>query len=179
MKKLQTPFAGFLILLIIISCRKDLRHDSQSESAFIESSSTSFNAIDSNIKESELLGNFNWTKVNLPSRSIFHTNIITEISSETAEKGLVRVFKTQDEGSTFQALPFEEIINGEKHYWYYQVNEGNIMISVDVYGSQTKPALNNMFKTIVLNKTAIENFNASGIEASILMTMSINELTSK
>ena len=179
MKKLQAPFAGLLILLTFFSCRKDLQHDSQVEPLSLEMPSSSINSTDSNITESGWQGNLNWTEVSLPSRSVFHTSLITEISSETAEKGLVRIFKTTDGGNTLQSLPFEETVNGEKHYWYYQVNEGNVMISVDVYGTQTKPANTNLFKSIVLNKSALEDFKSSGKNASKLMTMSLNELTSR
>jgi hypothetical protein len=178
-KKLQAPFAGLLILLTFFGCRKDLQHDNQVESQSLELPSSTINATDSNITESGWQGDLNWTEVSLPSRSVFHTNLISEISSETAEKGLVRIFKTTDGGNTLQSLPFEETVNGEKHYWYYQVNEGNVMISVDVYGTQTKPSNSNMFKAIVLNKSALEKFNASGKNASKLMTMSLNELTSR
>lgn len=173
--KLKTPFAGLAIVCSILSCQKDVQHLNSSE---IHQTSVAGKAQSSNLIESEWNKNLTWTKVELPSRTVFYANIATGISAETETQGLVRVFKSST-SSNAQSLPFEETVNGTKLYWYYQVSEGNIMIAVDVYGSKENPASGNAFKSIVLNKEAVTNLAAKGNTKSRLMTMPLETLTTQ
>lgn len=178
MKKLQAPFAGLLILLTVLSCRKDLQQTTQSTTPDVSQQTSVAAVATSGIVESGWQKNLTWTSVERPTHSIFYTNIKTDISAETAEKGLVRVFKSSDAVAS-QSLPFEETVNGHKYYWYYQVTEGNVMVSVDVYGSTENPGVASLFKSVVLTKDAVANFETHGDNRTKLMQMSAEAMTSK
>jgi hypothetical protein len=172
--KLKTPFAGLAILCTILSCQKDVQQLNSSE---IHQTSVAGKAQSSNLIESEWNKNLTWTKVELPSRTVYYTNIATAISAETETQGLVRVFKSSA-SSNAQSLPFEETVNGSKHYWYYQVSEGNIMIAVDVYGSKENPAMPDAFKSVVLTPQAVASLEVKGNTRGAVMTMPLEALTS-
>lgn len=173
MKSLKTPLPGLLLLLAILGCQKDLQQNQlPPEIGQPKTSAVSKNV---NVTESEWKGNLDWSNVELPSHSVFYTNVKTDISAETSEQGLVKIFKSSS--SNPQSLPFEENANGRKYYWYYQVTEGNVMISVDVYGSKENPG--GIFKSVVLNKEAVADFEARGYSKTELMKMPLEALTRK
>jgi hypothetical protein len=173
MNHLKTPFAGLVILCTILSCQKDMQHEVSSENKQTVTSSS----IQNQIIQSDWNKNLSWNKVELPSHTVFYTNVKTNVSSETEDKGMVRVFKSSN-SSTSQSLPFEETVNNHKYYWYYQVTEGNVMISVDVYGSQQNPATTSAFKSVVLTKDAVTNLEAKGNSRTALMTMPLERFAS-
>jgi hypothetical protein len=178
MKKTHAMLAGLMLLLTALSCRKDLEQNQTEATPTIQPTATvTATATVSGVSESEWQKDLSWTYVERPTRSIFYTNIKADISEETAEKGLVRVFKFSDSGAP-QSLPFEETVNGQKNYWYYQVTEGNIMISVDVYGSKNNPATSSLFKSVVLSKDAVANFETQGKTRAKLMAMPVEAMTS-
>jgi hypothetical protein len=174
MKNLKTPFAGLAILCTILSCQKDVQ---QLKSTETHPTSVSGNTQNLNLIESEWNKNLTWTKVELPSHSVFYSNIKTTISAETETQGLVRVFKSSNAVNA-QTLPFEETVNGNKYYWYYQVSEGNIMIAVDVYGTKENPAIASAFKSVVLTREAVADLEAKGNTRTTVMTMPFESLTS-
>ena len=176
MKKLQAPIAGFLLLLATAGCRKDIQENLKSSSTETVQVSTEGTAKQNGITESEWQGSLSWTSVERPTYSIFFTTIKSDISAETAEAGIVRVFKSSANGKQ-QSLPFEETVNGQKYYWYYQVTEGTVMIAVDAYGSKTNPADASLFKTVVLNKDAVTSLEAKGNSRARLMDMSVESIT--
>lgn len=179
MKKLQAPIAGLILLLTAASCKKDLQQSQMPEPA-IESSQVTVasNSAPDGISESEWQTGSSWTAVERPTHSVFYTDIKADISSETSEQGLIRILKTSNSG-TVQSLPFEETVNGNKHYWYYQVTEGNVMIAVDVYGSTSNPAQGSLFKSVVLTKEAVSGHEAKGNTKARLMSMPVEEITGK
>jgi hypothetical protein len=170
MKHLKTPFIGLAILCTILSCQKDVQQQNSPE----DNPSV---AIEKTIIESDWSKNLSWSKVELPSHTVFYTNIKTSISAETESQGLVRVFKSSHSSAT-QSLPLEEVVNGKNFYWYYQATEGNLMISVDVYGSAENPATTAAFKSVVLTRGAVTNFETKGNTRTSIMTMPLEELTS-
>jgi hypothetical protein len=172
--KLKTPFVGLAILCSILSCKKDVQQVNSLEN---HQASITGKAQDLNFIESDWNKNLTWTKVELPSHTVFYTNMKTDISAETETQGLVRVFKSS-KSSAAQSLPFEETVNGSKHYWYYQVSEGNVMIAVDVYDSKDNPAIADAFKSVVLTPEAVASLEAKGNTRSTVMTMSFESLTS-
>ena len=179
MKKLQAPIAGLIILLAAASCKKDLQQNQMPEQAIETSQATVANSAPEGISESEWQTSSSWTAVERPTHSVFYTDIKADISSETAEQGLIRIVKTSNSGNTVQSLPFEETVNGNKYYWYYQVTEGNVMIAVDVYGSKSNPAQGSLFKSVVLTKEAISGHEAKGNTKAELMSMPVEEITGK
>ncbi|MBO9572200.1 MAG: hypothetical protein J7497_08335 [Chitinophagaceae bacterium] len=174
MKNLKTPFAGLAILCTVLSCQKNVQQLNFTENPPVAIAASTQNL---NLIESDWNKNLSWTKVELPSHTVFYTNIKTNISAETETQGLIRVFKSSN-SSTSQSLPFEEAIEGQKYYWYYQVTEDNVMISVDVYGSKDNPATESSFKSVVLSKEAVANLEAKGNTKSRLMTIPLETLTS-
>ena len=88
-----------------------------------------------------------------------------------------RVFISTDGGRTSRSLPFEEVIQGEKRYWYYQVTAGNIMVAVDVYGNSSNPMLDKQFKTVVISKEGIVEFESQGESKEDLMSLPLQTLT--
>jgi len=181
MKKIHAPIAAIAIFLTIASCKKDLQENPIKESA-IETTAV---AVENNkvaaqgISESEWISNTSWTSVQRPSHSVFFTNIKSDISVETAEQGLIRIVKANGTGNSVKSLPFEETINGTRYYWYYQVTEGNVMIAVDVYGSNTNPAEGSLFKSVVLTKEAVADQETKGNTKDKLMSMPVETITAK
>ncbi|MFL5772648.1 MAG: hypothetical protein ACJ75F_05795 [Flavisolibacter sp.] len=177
MKKLQAPIAGAIILLLATAgCRKDFQENHSSNSTEATPTLKTETVKQNGITESEWQGNLSWTSVERPTYSIFFTTIKSDISAETADAGIVRVFKSSANGKQ-QSLPFEETVNGQKYYWYYQVTEGTVMIAVDAYGSKNNPADASLFKTVVLNKDAVTSLVAKGNSRAGLMDMSVETIT--
>lgn len=173
MKNLKTPIAGLALLCAILSCKKDVQQEiTPDKNQTLTSGSTQ-----NQIIESAWNKNLTWTKVELPSHNVFYADIKTNISAETESEGAVRIFKSST-SSNPQALPFEETVNGHKYYWYYQVTEGNVMISVDVYGTQENPSTENAFKSIVLSKGAVADLEAKGNSRVSIMTLPLKALSS-
>jgi hypothetical protein len=170
--KLKTPFAGLAILCTVLSCQKDAQQLNTTDNPPISTAASTQNL---NLVESDWNKNLTWNKIELPSHTVFYTNVKTSISAETETQGLIRVFKSSN-SSTSHSLPFEETIDGQKNYWYYQVTEGNVMISVDVYG-KNNPTTGSAFKSVVLNKEAVTKLEAKGNTRSKLMTTPLETLT--
>ncbi|HEX2606962.1 MAG TPA: hypothetical protein VHK91_06265 [Flavisolibacter sp.] len=178
MKKVHAPIAGLILLCSAVSCRKDVdeRIAAQPQVSEVVASSSLNNS--NGITESSWQKGDSWVSVQLPTHTIFHTNMAAaSISAETAENGLVRIFKTSDDGKTTQSLPFEETVNGQKNYWYYQVTAGNIMVAVDVYGTATNPAAISSFKSVVLSKEAVATQETKGNSKEILMNLPVSAIT--
>ena len=179
MKKIHAPIAALALFLTIASCKKDLNETNISEPTI----ETTALAVENNkvasqgITESEWIANTSWTAVQRPSHSVFFTNIKSDISVETAEQGLIRIVKANGTGNSVQSLPFEETVNGTKYYWYYQVTEGNVMIAVDVYGTDSNPAQGSIFKSVVLTKDAVADQETKGNTKAKLMSMPVETIT--
>jgi hypothetical protein len=119
-----------------------------------------------------------WTTVEQPTYSISYSNLKASISAEDAEQGLIRVFKADDaaKASVSHSLPYEDKINGKQVYWYYQVTEGNLMLSVDAYGAKASAVDKSLFKYVVIGKDVIASLEDKGISKASLMDMSYEDL---
>lgn len=180
MKNLQAPIAGILLLLVAAGCRKDLNENMTPEvpESNIEVAAATVGT--NGITESAWEAGSEWTTVEQPSFTVYHTNIKSDaVSADAAEKGMIRVFKTDDNGQSTRSLPFEETKGSQRLYWYYQVTEGNIMIAVDVYGNKSNPATSSQFKNIVITSDAVTGFEAQGQTKADLMRMSHDNLSGK
>jgi hypothetical protein len=175
MKNLRVSIIAALSLLLIFGCRKkDVKNSSRENNSNVVAKHAA------GVNESDWQGGNEWAGVEQPQFSIFYSNIkATEITADAAEKGMIRVFKINDSGKSSEsvALPFEETIGSQKNYWYYQVTEGNIMISVDVYGSKTNPAAKSLFKYVILSNDVVDGFEKKGTSKSDLMGMSYDGIT--
>lgn len=182
MKKLQAPITFLLMILLAASCKKNIdERVPQANEAKIEHLTTNAETPAVSQKQSTIESNWEaaqkWTSVEQPNFTVYYFNAKANISEETSSQGLIKVFKTSDTGTlTARALPFEETVNGNKYYWYYQVTEGNIMIMIDAYGSKTNPAEKSLFKYMVLDKNTLTNLEAKGISKADLMTMSLEKM---
>ena len=177
MKKLQAPVAGILLLLALASCKKDL-----TENTFTETPSVEVSAVNApstgNVIESDWVATSAWNTVDQPSHSVSYTNVKADVTAEAAENGLVRVFKSSTTNpSSVQSLPFEETVNGNKYYWYYQITEGNILVMVDAYGDKNLPKENLLIKSVVLSSDAITNFESRGTSKADLMKMPLESIS--
>ena len=174
MKNVRIPLAASLSFLLITGCRK-----ADVKSSLVNNSNVIAKHTDG-VNESDWKAGNEWAGVEQPQYSIFYTNIKAgAVNAEAAEKGMIRVFKinNSDNVSESVALPFEETNGSQKFYWYYQVTEGNIMISVDVYGSKTNPAEKSLFKYVVLSHEVVDGFEKKGTSKSDLMRMSYDGIT--
>jgi hypothetical protein len=165
---------GVLLLCAMVSCKKDqLESTSQNDPQLKTVSSEQ-------IKNSET----DWSaatqveKADRTSHTVFYTNIkAPDITAETANESLVRIFKKDNSGKiSSRALPFEETNGSQKAYWYYEVSEGNIMVSVDVYGNRDNPFANSSFKYIVMDDTDMQKLLSKGITKKDLKRLSYDDL---
>jgi hypothetical protein len=177
MKKLQAPVAGLLLLLAVSSCKKDLNETQAPE--FQETTSVSIDSDNSSsLVESGWETSSDWTAVDQPNYSVYYTTFkSSDVTSDVADNGLIRVFKADEQGNTI-SLPFEETKGSQRLYWYYQVNEGNIMVAVDVYGDKTNPTTSAKFKNVVFSKEAISEFETKGLNKADLLIKSYKDLSS-
>lgn len=152
-------FWAVVLLFIVAGCRKTLNDNPSSSSQEYIHTQNAQNHNLSNadgIIASDWQSSNSWTKVDLPTHTIFYTHLETAFVDNSPGQQMVRIFKTMSGKDVPQSLPFEETINGTKYYWYYTVTKGSVMIAVDVYGSPTNPGLNHQFRTIAFTR---EYFN--------------------
>ncbi len=170
MKNLKTPIAVMLVFSAVLACNKmDLQEETQNEINANASAKTQVQGV----SESEWKSTSEWNAVDQSGRAAFFTTISApEITADAAEKGLVRVFKLNGtDQSTLVSLPIEETSGANKNYWYYTVTDGQIMISVDVYGSTENPAAKSLFKYVVLNSEAVAEVEKKGTSKVDLMEL--------
>lgn len=171
---MRISLTAALLFLIFSGCKKNEVKSSSHDNTNVISKPTS------GINESEWQPANEWSGVEQPQYSIFYTNIKSKaVTSDAAEKGMIRVFKINSSGNSTEsiALPFEETNGAQKLYWYYQVTEGNIMISVDAYGSKTNPAEKTLFKYVILSNDVVDAFEKKGTSKSDLMRMSYDGIS--
>lgn len=164
--------AGLLTLCVIASCRKD-QLDQTSSTAI--STSTPIEQ-KSTVHSSEITP-ASWTAVNQPSHSVFHTQIDANNLNADVDKSVIRIARIDPSGTaSTKELPFEETRGSQKSYWYYEVMDGSIMVSVDVYGSRDNPAAKSSFKYVALDNKAVQTMEAKGFTRNSLMKMSYDNL---
>lgn len=149
---------GVILLFSVFGCRKNLDKKTSAdlnENFQTQSFKENLNIDANGIISSDWQSTDDWIKVHLPTHTVYHTNLKTAATTEYPSQEIIRVFKNLPQGNDAQSLPYEEIKNGSKYYWYYTVTKGNVMIAVDVYGSAIKPNATDQFKTIVFTPKAI------------------------
>ena len=123
------------------------------------------------IKESDWLVPASWKSTEQPAYSLYSYDLKADaVTDEIIDEGLVRIFKTSDNTSPGVSLPFEEIKDGQKIYWYYEITPGNIMIAADVYGKNISPE-KSLFKYLILNKKMVNTLEEKGIHQSKMMDL--------
>jgi hypothetical protein len=91
------------------------------------------------------------------------------ITADVVNKGLVLVYAK--EGSAIQSLPYES--EQSKSFWYYQVAEGSLLVSADVYGtsSATAPEV----RYFVFTGEQVNEIEKSGTSKAELMNLSYEQ----
>jgi hypothetical protein len=176
MKNPKLPISLLLLIVLGASCKKsDFQDDKASSSLATTNTVAVANpAVDSIGWNSSA----KWDVAKQDNYSVYYFNIKDDkITDNVAENGLVLVYKKN--GSSVSALPVEEKGTGSSSmYWYHQITEGNIMITVDAYGTSTEPASANTFKYFVITPEQLKSLEAKSYNAASLMNLSYNEVKS-
>ena len=169
MIKHKLPVLGLGLILLITSCKKtDVQQPSlpeqPAEVAAVASAS---------IKASEWKTLGNWSTLKSEKFSTHNSSIAdSSITSSVTGTGLVLAYVKN--GTTINALPFQE--KGTKgSFWYYQVSNGSIIFSCDDYsGSQSLSS--SEFKYFVFTPEQLAGLEAKGYSKVKLMQMTYEEV---
>jgi hypothetical protein len=174
MKNHYIAFAGLVVLIIAVGCKKNDAQLSQSE---IVSNSVTTPQV-SATTESGWNPSTDWISSKHADSTVYSTNIQTAaVTADAIQNGLVRIFKMNNNSEAPSTkLPFEEKAGAISQFWYYQVSEGNIMILIDVSGSNTNPAEKSLFKYVVLSGNAVKEIGKKGTSRGDLMSLSYDKL---
>jgi hypothetical protein len=157
---------GALLLCLTFGCKKDKIENFSNEDAIPSISSSQISA--NGINQSDWMSALKWEVANQPSHSVYHTTI--NLSNINTSGSTLLVYKQDNTGAT-AILPFEENTGSQKIYWYYEMNDGSIMISADVYGQVANPVAASSFKYIVLSNSAVSDFEKRGVDKTKIMVM--------
>jgi hypothetical protein len=161
MKNYKVPVMGFVLVLLITSCRKE---DVQ------QNSSKTTSATD--IKGSwSSFSNWSTVKANDSSNTYFSEILDTAINAAVAKSGLVLVYKK--EGSTIKSLPFEDKFNGT--YWYYQISKGVLRVDGTDNGPTQKNFNGQAFSYFVFTPERISALQQQGKSKFDLLQLSYDQ----
>lgn len=173
MKSLHLPLLGIAVMLLIASCKKDDVTDSSLQN---ENNSNPVSVAASIDSASGWMTLNNWDTINQQKFDLYYATIKDDkVTSSAADNGLVLVYMKNNNGSVVR-LPFEEKANGHNYYWYYQVSEGNILISCDADNAAQTPNEASGFKSVVLSADELKQLEAKDYTKGKLMTMSYNQV---
>src|SRR5688572_26168962 len=168
--KCLIKITGVLLLCVIVSCKKE-----QLESTSLQESQD--NITRTQIQNSDWSTPMHVEKADRSTHTVYYTNLKAPDLSSAISDGLIRIYKKDNKGNiSSRALPFEETNGSQKTYWYYEVSDGNIMVSADVYGERTNPFINNSFKYIVIDEADIQHMQTKGINKKELKRLSYEDL---
>lgn len=91
------------------------------------------------------------------------------ITAEVAAKGLVLVYAKDASG--IQSLPYQS--SQSDVFWYYQVAEGSVLVSCDVYGSAKASAPE--FTYFIFSEEKMNELEKSGKSKGELMNLSFEQ----
>ena len=174
MKNLNIAFAGLVVLIIALGCKKN---DAQLPQSEIVSNTATTSQLPA-ITESGWNTSTDWNSSKHADSTVYYTNIKTEaVTADVIQNGLVRIFKMNNNSETTSTkLPFEEKTGAISQFWYYQVSEGNIMILIDVSGGNTNPAEKSLFNYVVLSGNAVKEIEKKGTTRGDLTSVSYDKL---
>jgi hypothetical protein len=143
MKNYKLSFVGFVLVVLIASCRKeDIKHPDTSK--ITSKQKGSWNALT------------NWSTVKVDDSTTTYYSQISDSAINTTS-GLVLVYKK--EGSSIQALPFQDKSTGM--YWYYQISKG--VLTIDGLSSVKQQDFSGQaFSYFVLTPEQISALEAKG-----------------
>jgi len=165
MNKHTLPVVGASLLLLITSCKKtDVQHENP------VSAPTSVSAV---TPKAEWTSINNWNSSQGEKFATYSSRVEdSSITTAVAGKGLVLAFSKN--GTTINALPFQEKGTTDS-YWYYQVSKGAIILSCDNYsGTQSLNTVG--FRYFVFSPQQLKDLEAKGHTKIELMQLSYEDL---
>jgi len=172
MKSLRFPLLGIMVMMLAVSCKKEDLTDTVQPK--IESTTASAGADSSAWKSFST-----WNAIEREKFNVYYTSVNdANLTASTVEDGLVLVYMKNNANGAVTRLPLEEKIGADTYYWYYQVAEGNILISCDVNGTAKDFNEKNSFRYEITTKDALTNLEQKGVSKTDLMKMTYNELVS-
>ncbi len=159
---------SLMSVVLLFSCKKyDLK-----EQLATENTETTASTI--GLKASSWKTLSDWNQVEQPSYNLYYTSIKDEnITSDIANKGVVLVYKKTSSNNSLVQLPYEEKIGNTTYYWYYQISNGKVLVSCDIYGSANKEYISNSnsFKYVPVTIDALNQLEGKGYSRVELMKM--------
>lgn len=176
MKNVKLPILGLSLVLLVASCKKDDFKEAGTDATTTEQlSGTDTTGWHSSSQ---------WETADQESFSVRYFTIEdANITADVADNGLVLLYKKN--GTAINTLPFEEgaaaaedaEVKTNANYWYHQVTEGSLLISCDVYGSQTPDAANS-FKYFIITPEKLQSLQEDGHTTEELMNLSYADAAS-
>jgi len=170
MKILQPSLSVMLLFVFAVGCRKNDFYSEMEQPAVTEVAAAKATAQDWQTTAK-------WNVANQEDFSVFYTSLKDEnLTADVIDNGLVLVFKKN--GNAVSALPVEEGAKSASKYWYHQVTEGNILISVDTYGSKAAPDAASSFKYFIITPKKLSDLQAKGQTIDKLMNLTLEQAAS-
>ena len=177
MKSLKPSIVGLSLMsaVLLFSCKK---YDLQDQVATTDNAKTT--AV-TGLRESSWKTLSNWTQVEQPSFNLYYTAVKdANITADIANNGAVLVYKKDGLTNSSVQLPYEEKVGNTTYYWYYQVSEGKVLVSCDIYGSADAQYLNatSVFKYIPITGDVLTQLEGKGFSRVELMKMTYSQVSS-
>lgn len=164
MKNLQLSLLAVAAILFAVSCKKTDARPSSAD----ENPST---VVNSNLDNS---ASIKWDASREETHTVYSTVIADPaVTKDVVANGLVLVYKIN--GSSVSGLPFTEKNGSSEDYWYYQVANGAIQISVNSKGEA--PSTQNNFKRLVISPDQLSSLQSKGLSKMDLMTSSYDRVS--
>lgn len=161
--KCLKSIAAFIIVCLSIGCTKD-----QIKKAPPQTEISSGDSSQAGFKESGWIPVSEWKVAHQPSHSVYYSDIRTARADANA---IVLIYRRDNNTGTIKPLPYTDDTNPQQIYWYYEVNDGDIMISADVYGQAVNAFTSNSFQCIFLSQSYVQRIEKRGISKTELLTM--------
>ncbi len=174
MKILKPSFSAIVFMVLAVGCRKNDFSSELEQEATVTAAASPLPMSTSEADSTGWNYSADWKVAAQEDFSVYYININEKaITEDVVENGLVLIYKKNEISLT--ALPVEEGANEQTQYWYHQVTEGNIMISVDAYGATSAPDASTSFKYFIVTPEKIEALEAQGYSAEKLMELTFEE----
>ena len=169
---LKTSIATLLIATVLFSCKKqDLEENLP---AAPQTTSVATTASEETIQWATYS---EWKEQKQESFTVTYTTVEDAgLTASVADKGLVLVYKKEEGTGTTLQLPYLQQDAQHHNYWYYQVVEGQLLISCDVYGSGDATIQNSAFQYVVVSPESLATLFHQGYTREALMNLSYTEV---
>lgn len=162
MKNRYLALVGIGLALFAVACKKmDVRKEITTSNETVTSNASEWKAAN------------NWQAVQ-SNQSTTYQNRINDpaLTSSVISNGLVLAYANN--GRTVEQLPFQQSDGGNTYYWYYQVSEGVLTISVQSKNT-SKTSFDSNIAYIILTPEKIKELESKGISKGKLIEMNYTE----